>query len=90
MIKRKYCKVYGQVQAVGFRHFAKKVADKNGIVGYVRNEYDGTVVLEIQGEERVLNTFFEEVERESFHIEITRIKEEFVEIYPKDEAFRII
>ena len=41
----------GQVQGVGFRYRARHAADLYGCTGWVRNEYDGSVSLEIQGEE---------------------------------------
>jgi len=51
-------KIIGQVQGVLFRYAAKEKADELGIQGFVRNESDGSVYVEVEGEERVLNEFF--------------------------------
>ena len=48
---RKYITFYGWVQGVGFRYRARHAADLNGCTGWVRNEWDGSVSMEIQGEE---------------------------------------
>ncbi len=40
----------GRVQGVFFRATAKRCADAHPVTGWVRNEPDGTVQLEIQGE----------------------------------------
>ena len=45
----------GWVQGVGFRYTAKYLAQSLGLTGWVRNEYDGTVLLEIQGSEYMIN-----------------------------------
>lgn len=45
------------VQGVFFRYSAKDVADGLGISGFVRNEADGTVYVEAEGEEDDLNEF---------------------------------
>ena len=45
----------GRVQGVGFRYTAKYLAQSLGLTGWVRNEYDGTVLLEIQGSEYMIN-----------------------------------
>ncbi len=44
-------KIYGDIQGVGFRYGAKRRADDLGLKGFVRNEPDGTVYLEAEGEE---------------------------------------
>ncbi len=46
---------YGRVQGVGFRWHAKMAASRLGITGWVRNEYDGSVTMEIQGREAELD-----------------------------------
>ena len=38
------------VQGVGFRYRARHAAELYGCTGWVRNEYDGSVVMEIQEE----------------------------------------
>ncbi len=39
----------GRVQGVGFRATAKRLADEQGVVGWVRNEADGSVRLVAEG-----------------------------------------
>ncbi|MDD7282076.1 acylphosphatase [Floccifex sp.] len=40
---------YGQVQGVGFRFVASQTAMQYQLTGWVRNESDGSVTMEIQG-----------------------------------------
>lgn len=47
-------KVYGRVQGVFFRTLAKDLADSLGITGSARNNPDGTVYIETEGEEELL------------------------------------
>ena len=49
-IRRRYI-FYGRVQGVGFRYTAKYGAQSLGLTGFVENEWDGTVVMEVQGRE---------------------------------------
>ncbi len=48
-IKRKRLSFYGSVQGVGFRYRARHAAGMMGVTGWVRNEYDGSVTMEVQG-----------------------------------------
>lgn len=48
---RKQITFYGRVQGVGFRYTARHAADSLGLTGWVRNEYDGSVMMQVQGEE---------------------------------------
>jgi len=52
-------KIYGRVQGVFFRDSAKERANKSGIYGFVRNEPDGTVYIEAEGEEENLKKFLD-------------------------------
>lgn len=46
-------RVKGRVQGVGYRRFAvNKAKEIGGISGWVHNDYDGSVLLRIQGEDR--------------------------------------
>jgi acylphosphatase len=47
--------VSGKVQGVFFRASVKKVADILGVRGWVRNEYNGSVSLEAEGEEEMVH-----------------------------------
>lgn len=48
-LTRRRIRFYGMVQGVGFRYVACRAADSAGATGWVRNEYDGSVTMEIQG-----------------------------------------
>lgn len=52
-------RVYGDVQGVFFRDSAKKKADEFGVTGFARNDADGTVYMEAEGEEPALKDFVE-------------------------------
>ncbi len=52
-------KVTGKVQGVFFRASTKAVADQMGVKGLVRNEKDGSVYIEAEGEETFLDMFVE-------------------------------
>lgn len=57
MIKHCVIKVYGDVQGVNFRYYAKQKAEELGITGYVRNSSNGTVDIEAEGESQALEQF---------------------------------
>jgi acylphosphatase len=50
MSVRKRAIVSGAVQGVGFRYSAVAEAERHGISGWVRNNPDGTVEAEIEGD----------------------------------------
>lgn len=52
---RKRIVFYGRVQGVGFRYTAKYLAQSLGLTGWVENEWDGTVLMEVQGREPMIN-----------------------------------
>lgn len=58
---QKACKirVYGRVQGVWFRAYTQRKAEELGIKGFVRNEADGSVYIEAEGEEQALQAFVE-------------------------------
>lgn len=49
--------IYGQVQGVTFRYSAKEQADSLNIKGFVKNQSDGSVFIEAEGEKENLNQF---------------------------------
>ena len=48
---RKHIIFYGSVQGVGFRWRARNAAEHFSCTGWAKNEWDGSVSMEIQGEE---------------------------------------
>ena len=63
---RKHMIFHGRVQGVGFRYTAKYLARSMNLTGWVKNEYDGTVVMEVQGRGNDLRTD-ERTEQESVY-----------------------
>jgi acylphosphatase len=51
--------VYGKVQGVFFRAATKAVADQLKIKGFVKNQSDGTVYIEAEGDDFSLESFTE-------------------------------
>ncbi|HEB62743.1 MAG TPA: acylphosphatase [Bacteroidetes bacterium] len=50
-------KVTGKVQGVWFRASTKDKADELGLHGYVKNEPDGSVFIEVSGDEDLIEKF---------------------------------
>lgn len=57
---------YGRVQGVGFRYTAKNMARSLGLTGWVKNEYDGTVLMEVQGRRPMIYKLMEGLNRNMF------------------------
>ena len=52
----------GQVQGVGFRWRARQAANLYGCTGWCRNNWDGSVTMEIQGEEESIDKVIRSIE----------------------------
>lgn len=52
-------KVTGKVQGVFFRDSTKMVADQLGVTGWVKNEADGSVSIEAEGDDWILDNFLD-------------------------------
>ncbi len=48
----------GEVQGVGFRWASRVVAERAGCTGWVRNEADGSVSMELQGTDDQVSAWF--------------------------------
>jgi len=78
---RKHIVFYGSVQGVGFRYRARHAADLYGCTGWVKNEWDGSVSMEIQGEEESIDQVILAIERGTF----VRIENMAVKSIPAEE-----
>ncbi len=66
-------KIYGRVQGVGYRYFAKKIAKNLNIFGYAKNLEDGTVEILAQGREESLQEFIEYLKKGPFLAKVEQI-----------------
>ena len=74
----------GWVQGVGFRYRAQHAASLYGCTGWVRNEWDGSVAMEIQGTEESIDQVILAIERGEY----VRIENMDVKRLPLDDAER--
>ena len=74
-IIRRALRLTGWVQGVGLRWRAKNAANALGVTGWVRNEPDGAVSMELQGTEEQIDGVILAVERGAYvKIENLRVK----------------
>lgn len=76
---RKHIFFYGRVQGVGFRYYSVNKARQLGLTGWVRNLYDGSVEMEVQGPERFIDELIIFLQNRRF-VEIDDIKAKTVPI----------
>ncbi len=86
MIRRRIV-FYGWVQGVGFRYRARHAADMVGATGWVRNEYDGSVTMEIQGTEEQIDAVILAVERGRY-IRIENMDSRTIPLVQDERGFR--
>lgn len=86
--RRRYV-VRGQVQGVGFRYRAQYAAQSLGLTGWVRNEDDGSVTLEVQGEPDNFMQLFVLIQQ-SRYIEITDISEQKLPLDEWERRFSVM
>ncbi len=63
MVKSYTLQLTGRVQNVGFRYFTIQEAIKEGLGGYVRNVSNGSVNIEVEGEEEAVARFLMRVRK---------------------------
>lgn len=86
--QRKYFRFYGEVQAVGFRFTAAAAAEECGASGWVKNEADGSVSMEIQGTEKQIRSVINALESNSY-IVIDRVESGTLAVIPRDREFDV-
>ena len=87
-ILRKHIKFYGRVQGVGFRYRAEKSASIYDIYGWIRNNSDGSVEMEVQGEEENIDKMIELIKQGNF-IEVDVIEEKNIPLRDNEYGFII-
>ena len=88
IVARKFL-VSGNVQGVGFRFFAQRVAARHQIRGYVKNLDDGRVEAFAQGVEKSVEGFKQDLSAGPRFSRIDDVEEIVLEPNPAFSAFRI-
>ncbi len=85
---RKHFKITGRVQGVGFRYRAKYAASGMGLTGWVRNEWDGSVEMEVQGENELINKLLVRINSGQY-IYIDGIETKEIPLEPEERDFHV-
>ena len=89
MMERRQYRFYGRVQGVGFRYRAQYTASRLGLTGWVMNEYDGSVLLEAQGEPEALERLVHDLRTSSRWIMIENFTCRELPVDPEERSFRV-
>ena len=81
--------VSGEVQGVGSRFFAQRVAARHQVVGYVRNLADGRVEVHAEGTPEGVEGFKHDLAAGPSHARVERVEEINVEPTGHYPTFRI-
>ena len=65
-VERRSLIFHGRVQGVGFRYRAQYLASSLGLTGWVKNEYDQTVSMEVQGESTTIDRLLKQLNTGSY------------------------
>ncbi|TIM21193.1 MAG: acylphosphatase [Mesorhizobium sp.] len=83
-------RVYGNVQGVGFRAWARDQATSLGLAGWVRNEADGSVTAQIAGLDEAVSTMIERLWKGPVGASVSRVDVEDLATQHVLAGFRII
>ena len=84
---RKHITFSGWIQGVGFRYRARHAADLYGCTGWVKNEWDGSVTMEIQGGEEQIDQVILAIERGTY-IRIENMDVKTIPLVEGEYSFR--
>jgi acylphosphatase len=89
MNKRIQINVFGQVQGVFFRENTKNLANSFELVGFVKNQPDGSVLIVAEGEEEKLNQLLDWTKRGPKWAKVERIEYQWQDPTGEFENFEI-
>lgn len=88
-MQRRKLRFFGRVQGVGFRFTSGLIADKLKLTGWVKNNSDGSVSMEIQGDFYNIYKFLKELTADSY-IKIDHVENHLINVDPSEKKFRTI
>ena len=65
---------FGLVQGVGFRYFVYGKAKELELLGFVKNQYDGTVLTVVEGEKSKIEILFDQLKIGPMYADVRDIK----------------
>lgn len=77
----------GWVQGVGFRYRARHAAELYGVTGWVRNEPDGSVSMEIQGTQEQIDNVIIAIEKGTY-VSIEHMDVKTIPLIESERGFR--
>ncbi len=80
---------YGTVQGVGFRYRAKYAAQLLELTGWVENQWDGSVIGEVQGPVEMIRRWVPTISAGSPWIEIEHMDQKQLSLVPDERSFTI-
>lgn len=87
-IIRKHFKFTGRVQGVGFRYRANYAAQGIGVTGWVRNDFDGSVEMEIQGTAAQIDHVLKMINKGEY-VQIDSINTTIIDVDEDERGFHI-
>jgi len=79
----------GRVQGVGFRFFVQQNSQELGLTGWVRNMSDGTVTMEVQGEQASVDELERRLKAGNAFIKVKSLTLEARDVVPGESGFSI-
>ena len=76
MRETRLIRIHGKVQGVGYRFFATRVARRLGLKGWIQNMRDGSVEAMVEGEDKTIDEWIEELKEGPRYAEVTKIDQE--------------
>ena len=84
---RRHIVFTGWVQGVGLRYRARHAAALYGCTGWVRNEWDGSVTMEIQGTQEQIDSVILAIERGAY-VRIENMDSRMIPLVEGEHGFR--
>ena len=86
---RKHFHFTGRVQGVGFRWRARHLALSYRLTGWVRNEWDDSVTLELQGGAEQINLVLKGLNQDNY-IRIDWVDSQTIPVVENEKGFKVL